>query len=224
MLQALSRRGVRALSTSAYVLPEFNVLFEDIKADAAKNKLIKVSKLTNLFKTAASKADLELSTEALKIYERKHIDPIEVTAGEFVKACIQHDAADVAVSALSQNRRIGLFVNAGSLNKLLVHFKNAQDDANLIAVFDEAKKFDIRYNPVSYHLAISAHLRSGDVEKALAVLESAAAAKKIDSKTVNHVLFQLTKSEAGDQVETVVALLKKHNVALDESGAKLASA
>ncbi|OQR90336.1 hypothetical protein ACHHYP_05587 [Achlya hypogyna] len=227
MLQHISRRAglVRALSTSApYTLPSFSALFADIEADAAKNKLIKVSKLTNLFKTATTKEDLEATKQALKIYERKHIDPLEVTAGEFVKACLKLDAADVALSVLAQNYRIGLFVNAGPLNKLLLHFKNANDDASLLSAFDEAKKYELRYNGLSYRLALGALLRTGEVDKAIALLDTAAAAQALEPQTVNHALIQLNKAEAADKVAEVVAIVQKHNLTLNDLGAKLVAA
>ncbi|OQS02054.1 hypothetical protein THRCLA_21521 [Thraustotheca clavata] len=226
MLQHLTRRaGVRALSTQApYVLPEFRVLFEEIQQDAKKNKLIKVSKLTNLFKTVTSKEELEQSTEALKIYERKHIDPLENTAGEFVKACIKNEAADVALNAITQKYRIGLFLNAGTLNKLLHHFKDAGDDASLLSAFDEMKKFDIRYNSLSYRMAISALIRTGNFDKALELLDTAAADKQLEHNTTNHVLIQLSKAEQKDKLEQVVESLKKHNLTLNDFGTKLTAA
>ncbi|RHY00092.1 hypothetical protein DYB28_009597 [Aphanomyces astaci] len=162
MLSQLSRKagrvaGVRALSTqSPYVLPAFPVLLEDLERDAKKNRFIKVSKLTNLFKRVTSKDELNAATNAFKVYERKHIDPIETTVGEFIKACLQHDAGDVALNALTNNYRLGLFLTAGPLNKLLSHFYTKNDDASIIAAFEAAKKYEIKPNATTYHAVVRA--------------------------------------------------------------------
>src|SRR4051812_1836492 len=121
IVSRLSRSSVRAFSSHVpYILPDFPVLLDELERDGKEKKYIKVCKLTNLFKQVTTKDELEAAMQAFKIYERKHIDPVENTAGEFVKACLNQDAADVALNALSDNLRIGLYFNAGLLNKLLV--------------------------------------------------------------------------------------------------------
>jgi hypothetical protein len=140
--------SVRALST--YTLPLFPDILKDIQTCAMKDKLIKVSKLTNLFKTVTSKEQLQMATEALKIFESKHIDPIENTGGEFIKACLKHDAGDVALSVLEQKYRIGLFISGRTFAKLLSYYKRNNDDASIITAFEEMKKYETNFDTISY--------------------------------------------------------------------------
>ncbi|RHY34674.1 hypothetical protein DYB32_000755 [Aphanomyces invadans] len=196
MLAQLSRSatrvaGVRALSTKTqYVLPAFPVLLEDLERDAKQNRFIKVSKLTNLFKRVTNKDELNAATSAFKIYERKYIDPVENTAGEFIKAAISQDAGDVALNALANNFRVGLFLNARSLNKLLAYFEAKHDDASIIAAFEATKKFEFKPNAATYHTVVrytsrtilldpdfihySALIRSGNAEAAAELVQTAA--------------------------------------------------
>ncbi|KAG9414839.1 hypothetical protein AC1031_008254 [Aphanomyces cochlioides] len=175
IVSRLSRSGVRAFSSHVpYVLPEFPVLLDELERDGKEKRYIKVSKLTNLFKQVTTKDELEAATQAFKIYERKHIDPVENTAGEFVKACLKQDAADVALNALSNNFRIGLFFNTGTLNKLLAHFESKQDDASIVAAFESIQKFEVAVNATTYQHVISALIRSGDSEKAVELAQVAA--------------------------------------------------
>ncbi|ETV74728.1 hypothetical protein H257_10829 [Aphanomyces astaci] len=204
MLSQLSRKagrvaGVRALSTqSPYVLPAFPVLLEDLERDAKKNRFIKVSKLTNLFKRVTSKDELNAATNAFKVYERKHIDPIETTVGEFIKACLQHDAGDVALNALTNNYRLGLFLTAGPLNKLLSHFYTKNDDASIIAAFEAAKKYEIKPNATTYHAVVSALIRSGEPEKAV---ELALAASAKGEKILDETKSLVEGARLGRQVD-----------------------
>ncbi|ETW03118.1 hypothetical protein H310_05542 [Aphanomyces invadans] len=192
MLAQLSRSatrvaGVRALSTKTqYVLPAFPVLLEDLERDAKQNRFIKVSKLTNLFKRVTNKDELNAATSAFKIYERKYIDPVENTAGEFIKAAISQDAGDVALNALANNFRVGLFLNARSLNKLLAYFEAKHDDASIIAAFEATKKFEFKPNAATYHTVVSALIRSGNAEAAAELVQTAA--------SQNHRVLDETKA------------------------------
>ncbi|KAF0696745.1 Aste57867_12504 [Aphanomyces stellatus] len=230
MLSQLSRSvrratGVRSLSTSApYVIPEFPSLLEDIERDAAKNKFIKVSKLTNLFKQVTTKEQLDTATQVFKVYERKFIDPTENTAGEFLKACLKHDAGDVALTAFANNFRVGLFVTAGPLNKLLAHFHAKNDDASIVATFDETNKYDIKLNATTYRYVINALLRSGDADKALELINTAASKKSLAVDTCNEAITLLVEAGAHDKVSDVVAAMTSNGIEANDATKALADA
>ncbi|KAG9414838.1 hypothetical protein AC1031_008254 [Aphanomyces cochlioides] len=217
IVSRLSRSGVRAFSSHVpYVLPEFPVLLDELERDGKEKRYIKVSKLTNLFKQVTTKDELEAATQAFKIYERKHIDPVENTAGEFVKACLKQDAADVALNALSNNFRIGLFFNTGTLNKLLAHFESKQDDASIVAAFESIQKFEVAVNATTYQHVISALIRSGDSEKAVELAQVAAS-----HGALNEATKDLVDSATAHAVEEEVAAAEE---ATSESNEKPPSA
>ncbi|CAK4077092.1 unnamed protein product [Aphanomyces euteiches] len=209
IVSRLSRSGVRAFSSHVpFVLPEFPVLLDELERDGKEKRYIKVSKLTNLFKQVTTKDELEAATQAFKIFERKHIDPVENTAGEFVKASLKQDAADVALNALSNNFRIGLFFNTGMLNKLLAHFESKQDDASIVAAFESIQKFEVAVNATTYQHVISALIRSGDSEKAVELAQVAAshgalneATKALVDSATAHAVEEEVATEEGAAAE-----------------------
>jgi hypothetical protein len=95
---------------------------ENIRLSAAKDPLIKRTKLASFLKTVTTSEQLEASKEIMKIYEQKRVDPDANAAGLFVKKALELDAADVAFDVLEANYRIGLFLEPSTLNKLLSKF------------------------------------------------------------------------------------------------------
>lgn len=128
---------------------------ENIKLSAAKDPLIKRTKLASFLKTVTTSEQLEASKEIMKIYEQKRVDPDANAAGLFVKKALELDAADVAFDVLEANYRIGLFLEPSTLNKLLSKFLK---DGALDKVFQlhqiGSQKYKVKSTERTYDILI----------------------------------------------------------------------
>jgi pentatricopeptide repeat protein len=147
LLHGSSCRGVMSFST-------FYETFESLKEAVHTNKKVTASRLTHLFRVARSKQDIVQATQVLHMYELKNVDPVQETAGEFIKACLKNEAGDVALRVFQQHYRIGLFVNPGSLNKLLHYFLKHRDYKSVVDLFNEMKAYQIPFNATTYDITV----------------------------------------------------------------------
>lgn len=112
----------RSFATSAVPVLSAQEWMDNIKQTAAKDMLLKKTKLASYLKTITTSEELEASKEIMKIYEQKRVDPDANAAGVFVKKALELNAPQVAFEVLEANYRIGLFLEPSTLNKLLSKF------------------------------------------------------------------------------------------------------
>jgi hypothetical protein len=196
---------------------------QNIKSLADRNIPIKKTKLTSFLKTVTTSEELEASKEIMQIYERKRVDPDASAAGVFVKKALELDAAQLVFEVLEANYRIGLFLEASTLNKLLSKFfKDGEFDKVFqlhdigtvkYAVKSTDRTYDIliRYalccfgTPLMRELtlavcgSISTAIAQPDFDKALEIFKTAA-----------YVLVDTVPSCGGDTDGGVVDLIPTH--------------
>ncbi|KAF0696746.1 Aste57867_12505 [Aphanomyces stellatus] len=190
----------------------FHDILQDIHVTVESKKKPSVKKLTALFRCVTSRQDLVEATKALRVYETNFVDPEQKTAGEFVKASIEQDAADVALKVFQQHHRIGMFVKAGSFNSLLLAFHKKRDHASALTLFKQMKMYRVEPTGDTYTLVFKNLLAAGDFDQCLDLLKVAAETKKLKTDGLNHVLIQLLRADQVDHVATVKDIAIKHEV------------
>lgn len=150
-----ARRAFSVATSAAPAQRSAEEWMENIRLSAAKDPLIKRTKLASFLKTVTTSEQLEASKEIMKIYEQKRVDPDANAAGLFVKKALELDAADVAFDVLEANYRIGLFLEPSTLNKLLSKFLK---DGALDKVFQlheiGSQKYKVKSTERTYDILI----------------------------------------------------------------------
>jgi hypothetical protein len=128
---------------------------EDIRQAAEANVLLKRTKLSSLLKMVKNKEELTLSTEAMKIYEQKRVDPDANAVGEFVKKALELDAIDVALNVFEENYRIGIFLEPTTLNRLLNKLLDQEQYEKVTQLYQIAtEKYHVKPNVNTYDALI----------------------------------------------------------------------
>ncbi|KDO35675.1 hypothetical protein SPRG_18835 [Saprolegnia parasitica CBS 223.65] len=186
-------------------------VYNDVRNHAETHHTIKVARLTQLFKAATTKRDVIDAVQVLRLFETRYIEPVQETAGEFIKKCIQVDAGDVALKVFQNHSRLGLHVNTGSLNKLLVYFYDKKEFSNVLSLYREMKAYEVKFNKDTYNVAIRVQL-----------LQFAATKNEIKRYTCNYVLMELVKRGLHDKVEIVAKCMTTYGIAANDTTKHLA--
>ncbi|EQC39185.1 hypothetical protein SDRG_03391 [Saprolegnia diclina VS20] len=197
-------------------------VYNDVRNHAETHHTIKVARLTQLFKAAATKRDVIDAVQVLRLFETRYIEPVQETAGEFIKKCIQVDAGDVALKVFQNHSRLGLHVNTGSLNKLLVHFYDKKEFSNALDLYREMQAYEVKFNKDTYNVAIRALLELDDVDAAVQLLQFAASKNEVKRYTCNYVLMELVKRGLNDKVEIVAKCMTTYGIAANDTTKHLA--
>lgn len=148
---------------------------DNIKKSAEKDVLIKKTKLASFLKTVTTSEELEASKEIMKIYEQKRVDPDSNAAGLFVKKALELNAANVVFEVLEANYRIGLFLEPTTLNKLLSKFFKDGDFEKVFQLHEiGSQKYHVKSTERTYDILIRAAIEQEDLDKAVALLKTAA--------------------------------------------------
>ncbi|GAB9470409.1 hypothetical protein Gpo141_00007654 [Globisporangium polare] len=195
---------------------------DNIKKSAEKDVLIKKTKLASFLKTVTTSEELEASKEIMKIYEQKRVDPDSNAAGLFVKKALELNAANVVFEVLEANYRIGLFLEPTTLNKLLSKFFKDGDFEKVFQLHEiGSQKYHVKSTERTYDILIRAAIEQEDLDKAVALLKTAAESHKLQRVTCNNLLFKLKEGEQAEKIEEVAALMKAAGVEPNETTRKI---
>lgn len=148
---------------------------ENIRNLAKKDVLIKRTKLASFLKSVTTTEQLEASKEIMKIYEKKRLDPDSTAIGLFVKKALELDVPEIAFEVLEADYRIGLFLEATSLNKLLFKFLVDKNFDKVFALHEIGRtKYNVKSTDRTYDILIRAAIEQADFEKAISILKTAA--------------------------------------------------
>ncbi|OQR90328.1 hypothetical protein ACHHYP_05588 [Achlya hypogyna] len=218
MMLRHARCGVRALSTTS-----FSELYNSVRSHAESHHTVKATRLTQLFQTAATKRDVIDAVQVLHLFETRYIEPVQETAGEFIKKCIEVDAGDVALKVFQGHSRLGLYVQTGSLNKLLVYFFDKKEYTAVLDLYREMKAYEVAFNKDTYNVAIRSLLALDDINSAVQLLQFAAAKKALKRYTCNFVLMELVKRGDHEKIHLVSKCMTKYGIASNDTTKQLAS-
>ncbi|OQS02053.1 hypothetical protein THRCLA_05544 [Thraustotheca clavata] len=197
--------------------------YNDVRQHAEKHHTIKATRLTRLFQVASNKSDILDGVQILKLCETRNIQPAQETAGEFIKKCIECDAGDVALKLFQSHSRLGLYVNTGSLNKLLIYFFDKKEYANVITLYHEMQAYQVKFNKETYNVCIRSLLEQNEINTAVQLLQYAAANKAIKRYTCNYVLAELVKRGLHDKIQLVSSCMKKYGIDANDTTKHLAA-